>query len=55
MGGLSIGAVVYIVIGVVVAANRGYLDNLANLGDILSAGLAILVWPLVLLGVRIAV
>lgn len=55
MGGLSIGAVIYIIIGVLVAVNRGYLENLATLGDILSAGLAILVWPLVILGVNIAV
>lgn len=55
MGRLSLGSVVWIVIGVLVAANRGYLDHLDTLSGILSALLAVLVWPLLLFNVHIAV
>ena len=47
----SIVAVVYLVIGVVVASQRDYLDDHDRLKPILSAILAILLWPLVLLGI----
>ena len=42
---------VYLVIGIVVAASYDYMQNLGNLKRILSLLLAILLWPLVLLGV----
>ena len=42
---------VYIVIGVVVAATKDYLGDVGSIGDILNLLLAILLWPLVLLGV----
>ena len=47
----SILGVIYLVIGVVVASQRDYLDDLDRLKPILSAILAILLWPLVLLGI----
>ncbi len=47
----SIGAIVYVVIGVVVASTHNYLGNIDGLGDILNLLLAILLWPLILLGV----
>ena len=43
--------VVYIVIGVVVAAGRDYFENLDALRPIASAVLAVLLWPLLLFGV----
>jgi len=46
-------AIVYVVIGVVVAANRDYLDSLDTLREIISAALAVGLWPLVLLGVNV--
>ncbi len=46
-------AIVYVVIGVVVAANRDYLDSLDTLREIISAVLAVGLWPLVLLGVNV--
>ncbi|HEX7276491.1 MAG TPA: hypothetical protein VF244_03890 [Acidimicrobiales bacterium] len=55
MGRLSLGSIIWIVIGVLVAADRGYLDHLDTLSGILSALLAVLVWPLLLLGIHIAV
>jgi hypothetical protein len=47
--------VVWVVIGVIVASNHQYLVNLKTLGGILSALLAILLWPLVLLGTKITI
>jgi hypothetical protein len=44
---------VYLVIGFVVAVNRNYLDSLDSLGEIISAILAVVLWPLVLLGVNL--
>jgi hypothetical protein len=45
--------IAYLVIGVVVAANRNYLDSLDSVRELVSALLAILLWPLVLLGVNL--
>jgi hypothetical protein len=45
--------VVYIVIGVVVAAGDEYFKHLDSLKPIASAVLAVLLWPLVLLGVSL--
>ena len=42
---------IYLAIGVFVAQSKDYLDNLETLKRILSAALAILLWPLLLLGV----
>ncbi len=52
---VSIGSIIWIVIGLVVASNRGFLGHLDSLSGILSAILAILVWPLVLLDVHVAI
>jgi hypothetical protein len=46
-------ALIYVVIGVIVAASKDYLENLDRLKPIISAILAILLWPLVLLGVNL--
>ena len=45
--------VLYIIIGVVVAAGNDYFDHLDKLKPIISAVLAVLLWPLVLLGVNL--
>ena len=47
--------VVYLVIGVIVAANRKYLPSLDSIREIISAALAIVLWPLVLLGVNLRI
>ncbi len=52
---VSLGFVIWIVIGVLIAANKGFLGNLDSLSGILSALLAILVWPLVLFNVHVAI
>lgn len=47
--------IVWLVIGLIIAANNGYLGGIKDLSDLLSALLAIVLWPLVLLGVDIAI
>ena len=42
---------VYIVIGVAIAASRNYLDNLDTAKRLASAVLAIVLWPLILVGI----
>jgi len=44
----SVLLLVWIVIGVVVAATNDYLDRLGTAGRILTAVAAILLWPLIL-------
>jgi len=44
--------IVYVVIGVGVAAARDYLGDVGSIGDIVNLLLAVLLWPLVLLGVE---
>ena len=46
-------AIVYVVIGVVVASTHHYLAHLGDIKAIASAVLAILLWPLVLFGVNL--
>ena len=53
--GTSIGTIIYIVLGIVVAANRGYFTALGSLSGLLSALLAIVLWPLLLFGVNLHV
>jgi hypothetical protein len=43
--------VVYLVIGIVVAARYDYFDQFETLRQVLSGLLAILFWPLLLLGI----
>jgi hypothetical protein len=42
---------IYLVIGLVVASTHHYLSNLDSIRRFLSAILAILLWPLLLLGI----
>jgi hypothetical protein len=46
-------SIAYFVIGVVVAASHQYFAHLDALKPIASAGLAVLLWPLVLFGVNL--
>ena len=49
----SIGTVIWLIVGIVVAASHHYLRHVHNLKPIVSLVLAILLWPLVLLGVNL--
>ncbi len=45
----------YVVAGVVVASRENYLENLDNVKRVISALLAVLLWPLLLLGVDVRI
>ena len=47
----SIVGVIYLIVGLVVSSSHAYLANLNAPMPILSAVLAVVLWPLVLLGV----
>jgi hypothetical protein len=49
LGGLLF--VIYVIIGVVVAAGHDYFEHVDALKPIASAALAVLLWPLVLFGI----
>lgn len=51
--GPSIVSVIWIVVGLIVASGHGYFAHLTALAPILSAVLAVLLWPLVLVGVSL--
>ena len=44
-------ALVYVVVGVAIAASYDYFENLNGFRQVLSAILAVLLWPLLLLGI----
>lgn len=47
----TIGTVIYLVVGVLVASAQNYLGDIGSIAGLLNLFLAILLWPLVLLGV----
>ena len=52
---VSLGVVVWIVVGVFVAHREGFLADLGSLSAVLSAILAVAVWPLALLDVHFGI
>ncbi len=52
---LGLVGIVYLVVGLIVAANDNYLRRLETAEAVLSGLLAIVLWPLVLLGVDLHV
>jgi len=53
--GSGIGGAIYLAIGVLVALAQNYFDHLSTLGRLVSAVLAVALWPLLLLGIDIRV
>lgn len=49
----SFAGFVYLVIGLIVASQNSYLTGLTTFGHIISALIAIMLWPLVLMGVNL--
>ena len=47
--------ILWVVVGILVAADRGYMDSLDSISRILSAALAVFAWPLVLLDISVAI
>jgi hypothetical protein len=43
--------IVYLVVGVIVASAQGYLGDIGGLDDVLNLLLAVVLWPLLLVGV----
>lgn len=52
---VSIGAIVYFVLGVIVAASQNYFDHLNTVGRLVSALVAVALWPLLLFGIDIRI
>ena len=50
---ISLIAVVYLIVGVIVASTHHYFAHLHSVADFGSAALAILLWPLILLGINL--
>jgi hypothetical protein len=49
----SVISFVYLVVGVIVASSHRYFAHVANLKEVLSAALAVILWPLILFGVNL--
>jgi hypothetical protein len=49
----SLGSVIWLIIGAVVASAHHYFSNAGTLKLIISAALAVVLWPLVLLGINL--
>ena len=52
---MSIGGIVYLVLGLIVAASQNYFDHLSTLGRLLSAIIAVIIWPLLLFGIDVRI
>jgi hypothetical protein len=51
----SLGTILWLVVGVLVASAHHYLANIGTLKLIISALLAIILWPLLLVGINLHV
>jgi ABC-type anion transport system duplicated permease subunit len=51
----SLAGVVWIVVGLIVAANHHYFHAINHVSPFLSAVLAVIAWPLILLNVHISI
>jgi hypothetical protein len=49
--GPSLVTIIYLVIGAIVAANHHYFAHVHEIKQVAEAALAVILWPLVLLGV----
>ena len=54
-GGSGLLTIAYVVIGAIVAGTHNYFVHIGTLESIVSAVLAVLLWPLLLLGVDLHV
>jgi succinate-acetate transporter protein len=53
--GASLLTLVYVIVGVAIAANHHYFDHIHGWRGVLSALLAVFLWPLILLGIDLHV
>lgn len=52
---VSLATLLWLIVGVIVASSHHFFAQLQTLSQVLSAILAVLVWPLVLLHVHVAI
>ena len=52
-GGISLLGLVYVGVGVAIAASHDYFKNVSGWRDVLSAIFAVFLWPLILLGINL--
>jgi len=52
-GGISILGLVYVGVGVAIAASHDYFKNIDGWRGVLSAIFAVFLWPLILLGINL--
>ncbi|MFL5944621.1 MAG: hypothetical protein ACJ74C_04170 [Gaiellaceae bacterium] len=52
-GGISVLGLIYVGVGVAIAATHDYFKNVEGWRGVLSAIFAIFLWPLVLLGINL--
>ena len=50
---IGVFGVIYLVVGVAIAATHHYFEHLSTVKTIVSAVLAVLLWPLLLLGINL--
>ncbi len=50
---LSLSSVIWLIVGVLLASSHHYLKHVDTLKPIISAVLAIVLWPLLLLGINL--
>jgi hypothetical protein len=51
----SLGSILWLIVGILVASAHHYLHNVNALKPVISAVLAVLLWPLLLLGINLHV
>ena len=51
----SLVTIIWIVIGVAVAASKDYFDSLGTIGRVLTAVAAVILWPLLLAGFDVSI
>jgi hypothetical protein len=51
----GLGGIIWLIVGVIIASSHHYLTHVGALKPIVSAVLAIALWPLVLLGINLHV
>jgi hypothetical protein len=51
----SLVTIVWLVVGVAVAASKNYFDTLGTIGRVLTAVAAVILWPLLLAGFDITI
>jgi hypothetical protein len=52
---ISLPTIIWLVVGVILASSHHYLNHISAIKPLVSAVLAILLWPLLLLGINLHV